>query len=292
MAGLEGATGNLGVIPYFVLGAYLVLLLVFGIVGYLKSTDSEEDYYLAGRSQGWIVSSLTIMATFFSSFALLGAPGMVYREGVVFALFSLNVPLAGAAVYILGSKISRLGRARGYVTPGDMIAEYYGSRVALRLLAALIGILYAVPYVVMQIKAGGYLSQQMFPGENSFQIGCVLLSLVTMFYIMIGGMRSVAWSDVVQGLLLVGGMLVAGVATVAVLGGPAGFSQKIASFLEGFSDHTSLTALTGVFPEQYSCTSRAKIDLHINLIKISFGILNKHCFLSLTTLFKMARFHA
>ena len=55
--------------------AYLVLLLVLGYVGYRRSVVSEEDYYLAGRSQGWIVSSLTIMATFFSSFALLGEPG-------------------------------------------------------------------------------------------------------------------------------------------------------------------------------------------------------------------------
>ncbi len=35
----------------------------------------KEDYYLAGRNQGWVVSSLTIMATFFSSFGMLGAPG-------------------------------------------------------------------------------------------------------------------------------------------------------------------------------------------------------------------------
>ncbi|MBT5831027.1 MAG: hypothetical protein HOH77_12640, partial [Candidatus Latescibacteria bacterium] len=92
---------GLGYIPHVILGFYLVMLLVFGLRGYRQSQDTEEDYYLAGRGQGWVVSSLTIMATFFSSFALLGAPGMVYRDGVVFALFSLNVPVAGVAVYIL-----------------------------------------------------------------------------------------------------------------------------------------------------------------------------------------------
>ena len=88
-----------GSIPYIVVGLYLLMLLVFGYLGYRRSVSNEEDYYLAGRSQGWTVTSLTIMATFFSSFALLGAPGMVYRDGVVFALFSLNVPVAGAAIY-------------------------------------------------------------------------------------------------------------------------------------------------------------------------------------------------
>jgi SSS family solute:Na+ symporter len=224
---LAQATQDLGSMPHVIVGLYLLMLLVFGIVGYLKSTNSEEDYYLAGRGQGWLVSALTIMATFFSSFALLGAPGMVYREGLIFALFSLNVPMAGAAVYFLGSRIRKVGRAKGYVTPADMIAEYYDSPVALRLLVALIGCLYAIPYVVMQIKAGGLLADEMFPGAHSFEWGCVNLAVITMLYIMIGGMRSVAWTDVVQGLLLMGGMLVAGFATVAALGGIGGFFESV-----------------------------------------------------------------
>jgi SSS family solute:Na+ symporter len=153
---------------------------------------------------------------------------MVYRDGVVFALFSLNVPLAGAAVYILGSRIRSIGRKHGYLTPGEMIAAHYKSPVALRLLVALIGVLYTLPYVVIQIQAGGILSQQMFPGADAFETGAVLLAIVTMLYIMIGGMRSVAWTDVVQGLLLVGGMLLGGIAVVAILGGPVSFFKALA----------------------------------------------------------------
>jgi len=224
------AAGNLGNIPYVVLGCYLVLLLVLGIVGWQKSSGSEEDYYLAGRQQGWVVSSLTIMATFFSSFALLGAPGLVYKEGVALALFSLNVPVAGLAVYLLGSRIWKLGRRFGYVTPGDMVADYYGSRVSLRLLVAISGVLYVIPYVVMQIQAGGLLSQKMF-GEENFALGAILLAGITTLYIMIGGMRSVAWTDVIQGLLLIFGMLVCGGAMLMLFDGPAGFSEAIVTKL-------------------------------------------------------------
>ncbi|MFT4588707.1 MAG: SSS family solute:Na+ symporter [Candidatus Binatia bacterium] len=223
----QAAVDQLGSVKYVVLGAYLLMLLAFGVAGYRKSQNTEEDYYLAGRGQGWIVSSLTIMATFFSSFALLGAPGMVYREGVIFALFSLNVPLSGASIYFLGARIGRIGRAKGYVTPADMICGYYGESKALRLLVALIGALYAVPYVIMQIKAGGILSESMF-GEGAYVPGATILAVITMVYIMIGGMRSVAWTDVVQGLLLVGGMLLAGLATVAALGGFSAFFAAIA----------------------------------------------------------------
>ena len=242
------ATTDLGLLPHFCLAGYLLFLLGIGLWGFSKRQAGEEDYYLAGRGQGWMLSSLTIMATFFSSAAMLGAPGMVYKEGVVFALFALNVPLSGAMIYVLGNRIRELGRLHGHVTPADLICSHYGSPVALRCLVALIGFLYAVPYVVIQIQAGGIISSQLFGGEHAFEIGACLLSLVTMLYIMIGGMRSVAWTDALQGTLLMGGMLLAGAAAVAALGGPSAFFAKVAEL-----PRTSLTVpgTTGSFtPEK------------------------------------------
>ncbi|MCS5627912.1 MAG: hypothetical protein NZ935_10035, partial [Planctomycetes bacterium] len=132
---------------------YLCLLLALGALGFIKSRNTEEDYYLAGRNQGWIVSALTIMATFFSSFAFLGQPGLVYKEGAAFALFALNVPVAALVVYLVGRKVSAAGRLQGYVTPADMICGHYGNSAFLRILVALVGFLYAVPYVVIQLDA-------------------------------------------------------------------------------------------------------------------------------------------
>ena len=222
------ARTDLGLLPHFCLAGYLLFLLGIGLWGFRKRQAGEEDYYLAGRGQGWLISSLTIMATFFSSAAMLGAPGMVYKEGVVFALFALNVPLSGAVIYLLGNRIRELGHTHGHVTPADLICSHYGSPVALRCLVALIGFLYAVPYVVIQIQAGGIISSRLFGGEHAFEIGACLLSLVTMLYIMIGGMRSVAWTDALQGALLMSGMLLAGAAAVAALGGPSAFFAKVA----------------------------------------------------------------
>jgi len=216
-------------VALWILGLYLLMLLVIGYHSYRRGVSSEEDYYLAGREQGWIVSSLTIMATFFSSFALLGVPGMVYKEGVVVALFALNVPVAGMAVYVFGSRIHRLGKAKGCVTPADLVSDYYQSPVGIPVVMAVVGFLFAVPYVVMQMNAGGIISQIIFPQvPNAFEIGTVALAIITMVYIMVGGMRSVGWTDVIQGALLIGGMLLAGFATVWALGGVGDFFAKVA----------------------------------------------------------------
>ena len=48
-----------------------------------------------------------------------------------------------------------------------------------------------------------------------------------MLYVLIGGMRSVAWTDVIQGVLLLSGMLIAGLATVMAMGGVGEFFTKV-----------------------------------------------------------------
>ena len=59
------SNADLGNTPTIVLVIYLIILFGLGVLGYIKSKGTEEDYYLAGRGQGLLVTSLTIMATFF-----------------------------------------------------------------------------------------------------------------------------------------------------------------------------------------------------------------------------------
>ena len=210
-----------------VLGLYLLALVVLGWIGYRRGANDEEDYFLAGRTQNWWVTSISIMATFFSAFALLGAPGMVYREGVAFALFSLNLPIAGLAIYALGSRIWRIGKTFGYITPADLICGYYGGQKTLRLLVSLTAFLWVIPYIMMQFQAGGLVWSRLFPGMYAFEQGTILLAAITAIYVLVGGMRSIAWSDVLQGLLLMGGMLLGGIAILTLTGGPANFGRKL-----------------------------------------------------------------
>ena len=229
-------TADMGYLPHILLGIYMLVLVWLCYLGYKKGQATEVDYYLAGRGQGPVVTSLTIMATMFSSAALLGIPGTVYRDGLAFVPFALNLTVGGIGIYLLGSRIHKLGKARGYVTPADLIGDYYQG-TTIRLLATFTGAMYVLPYVIMQIKAGGYLAEQLFPGAqpvtfmgeqfDMFRIGVWALSLLTTAYVLIGGMRSVAWTDVIQGFLLLTGMLVAGLATVLYFQKNGGFFNAV-----------------------------------------------------------------
>lgn len=230
---------GLGTVAYVVLGLYLVMLLGLGLMGLIRGKATEEDYYLAGRGQGLLVTALTIMATYFSGFAMLTFPGWVYQWGIAPMLLALNLPVAGAAIYVIGDKVRRIGAARGFVTPSDLVADYFDGSGILRTLVAVVGMLYVIPYVIIQIKAGGHLAEALFTGVDSVHVlgmeltvydaGATALSIVTMIYVLVGGMRSVAWTDVVQGLLLLSAMILSGYAIIAVMGGPAGFFQQVST---------------------------------------------------------------
>jgi len=86
-----------------------------------------------------------------------------------------------------------------------------------------------IPYVVVQIRAGGHLAEQMFPRSEPlafagatiplFELGACALAVIMTLYVLVGGMRSVALTDVVQGILLLLGMLVSGAAILVAFGG-------------------------------------------------------------------------
>ena len=229
-------------IPHITLGVYLVALLGLGIAGFIRARSQEDDFYLAGRQQGLLTTSMTIMATFFSGVALLKFPGWVYEAGIGPMFLALNLPVAGCAIYLIGNRIRKRAAKHGFVTPAEMIAEHYSGNTTLRLLIALLGFLYVMPYVMIQIKAGGELAESMFAGTESiaflgrdwkmYDAGTGLLAFITMVYVLVGGMRSVAWTDVLQGMLLLSGMLLGAVMVVHAMGGVSSFFQKI-SALDG-----------------------------------------------------------
>ncbi len=235
--------------PLIVIFIYIFITFVIGLVAWWRGRVTASDFYIAGRSQGFIVTALAIMATFFSSFAMLGAPGMLYKGGIGFVFFMLNVPICGALIWVLGKPLWALGKRFGYITPSDLVADYYKSDT-LRVLVSILGIIYVIPYAVIQFQGGGYLfdvitqtsdvhlgwfhlsGRQVTIGSyttSSFIAGAVFLASVTMIYTIMGGMRAVCWTNVFQGGLLVIGMLLGGVVTVYILGGVTGLFEQVAA---------------------------------------------------------------
>ncbi len=205
--------------------AYLICSVLVGIAAHRGGNNTAEDYFLAGRSVSWLHLGLTFFATWFSTFAFLGAPGFFYKKGVTWFFtmgsFCLLAPLLG---WFIGRRIWLLGRNRGYVTPADLLADRLRSE-RLRPLVALICILSLIPYSLIQIVGIGKVLAVGTAGTIPYWCGVVLAVSATAIYTFIGGVRAIVWTDFIQGILFL---------AILVLGAAVAYSMS-GGLVEGFS---------------------------------------------------------
>lgn len=179
--------------------AYLVVSLVLGAVAGRYTRVDLEDFLLYGRKAGFVVLYLTVVATYHSAFAFLGSGGFFYTHGIGFWAAGTWTVLVGAITYVLGTRIWALGKAFGYMTPADMLADFYESE-AVRVVVALVSVLFTILYIQVQAQGLGYIIEVASGGRISFALGTFVLLAVAAAYLMAGGLRAVYWTDVLQGI--------------------------------------------------------------------------------------------
>jgi len=178
---------------------YLLATIALGVVANRRMTVDLEDFLLYGRKAGVVVLYLTVVASFHSAFAFLGSGGFFYTHGVGFWVAGTWTVLVGAITYVLGTRIWALGKAFGYITPADMLADFYESE-AVRAAVAIVSVVFTILYIQVQAQGLGYIINVASDGHISFEIGTLVLLAVAAAYLMAGGLRAVYWTDVIQGV--------------------------------------------------------------------------------------------
>lgn len=192
------------------IGAYLLSLLLIGWVGYrARQENSLKDFYLAGQGFGVIVLVLTLYATQYSGNTLFGFTGKTYRVGYSWVM-SLHFMTAIIVCYLLfAPRLHWLAKKNGYVTPADYLYHRYRSK-AIIILATLIMVVGLGNYLLAQLMAMGRAMQGLATvrPDEAYQYGVILLALIMVVYGTLGGLRAVAWTDVIQGAILMAGFAI------------------------------------------------------------------------------------
>ena len=204
---------------YFILIAYLSLTFLSSLTGSKEESNSPESYFLAGRSVSTLVLIFTLAATTFSAFFFLGFAGDAYRYGFSFyAFMSFGTALAALSFYLIGNKAWRLGKEEGYITPVEMIFGLSQNRF-LSNVYLIVFLVFTFPYIALQPIGAGYIMEELTDGQIPFIWGAAGLTLFIIVYVFLGGMRSVARTDVKQGVLMFVLMLAALIIIVSQVGG-------------------------------------------------------------------------
>lgn len=187
---------------------YLLSLIGVGIIGLLKSKEnSMQDFYLGGAGFGVTILFLTMYATQYSGNSLIGFAGSAYRNGWFF-LVSVTFMIAIVGGYMLyAPKLYILSQKYKFITVGDYIRHRYNHKL-LTSLVVIIGILALSNYMLTNLKAIGYILTYVTGGSIGFAEGIIVMAIIMVIYETLGGMRSVAWTDAIQGILLLFGVLI------------------------------------------------------------------------------------
>ena len=214
-------------ILYLVIATYLLVTLGVGITSYRQQRNTPEDYFLAERNISPFVLFFTLMATNFSAFTFLGLSGEGNRIGIsYYAMIAFGTALVALSFYVIGYKVWLIGKEKGLITPSELIEDRLGSKT-LKLLFLAVMVIFTLPYLTLQPIAAGYLLENLTNGEISYFAGATFLTFAIVVYVFMGGMRSVAYTDVLQGILMFVLLIVAMLTIAHNLGGFAEANRTV-----------------------------------------------------------------
>ncbi len=201
-----------------VIGVFALVGITIALRAARVNQGTVRDYYLGGRAVGGVVAGLSYAATTYSAFMLIVLTGLTYRGGIGALGFELIYFAGLSLLVIFAPRFWLVAKRWGFVSPAEMIGARYGSRTVARVMAG-ISLLFLLPYCTTQMAGIGLLLSGVTGGEISLFQAVAVGAALALFWAVVAGLRSVAWTDAALSLVMVlSGILAVGFA-ISALGG-------------------------------------------------------------------------
>ena len=209
-----------------VLIIYLGVLFALAIWG-RRETHTLSGFYLAGKKLPFWVVAFSTNATGESGWLLLGLSGMGYLYGAqVYWVVVGQMIGIGASWWLMSRRLKKLGDETDSITVPDVLAAKLTDKWhLLRGAAVLIIVVMVTTYVTAQMVATGKAFSE-FLGMN-YETGVIVGSVIIIAYTFVGGYKAVSYTDVVQGVLMLLGLIAVPVAAIIASGGWDGVTESL-----------------------------------------------------------------
>lgn len=212
---------SLGTGVWVCMGLYLFSLLMCGFVPWVRNkgwrrntagpaqgeADGVSKHFIAGGTLGFFVTPLTLFATLFSGVSLVGIPSEASVRGFYALRWGIAVIPRTLGLMLMGPRMRRWSDYRGgYMTGCDVLSDRFRDG-ELRAISAIIQMFAAFLYVLAQFVAIGASVFALTNGNVSRVWGAAGLAVIMYLYEALGGMKAVAWTDVIQGCALLMGFV-------------------------------------------------------------------------------------
>lgn len=210
---------------------YLAVMIVISVVK-SRRVKTQDDFMVAGRGVTAAFLVGTLVCTWIGSGSLFGGAGRAFREGFSALWMSAGAWVGIAIVFFLAPRVRRIAK---YTVPDILELRYTPAARVLGTLAIIIAYLTIAGY---QFIGGGRLLN-ILTGIDPFWGQAIVCGLVIV-YTVLAGMRSIVALDLLNGLLITGGILVAAPFALAAAGG---WDQLTATLP---ATHFTVTGATGI----------------------------------------------
>ena len=189
----------------------IVLIGVLGFAGRRKPAADLSEWAVGGRNFGAVSMWFLQAGEVFTTFTFLGMAGLAFSGGVA-ALYALPyIPIGYMVLFFLAKRLWSLGKERGYLTQGDYLEDRYDSKL-LGTVAAVLGVVFVLPYLQLQITGLGLIVQLVTGNSSSGTLSMIIGSVLVVAFVLWAGLHGVAmtsyFKDVVM-LIVLGVLLVA-----------------------------------------------------------------------------------
>lgn len=212
-------------VTFFV--AYLILVT---FVAWWSSRGAgngaaDVEYYLGGHSTPTVVLAFSYVTSSVSAAAFMGDPGVMSTIGWPYYWVVIGViPGLILPAVLLMRRLRMQADKLGSLTIPEYLGQRYNSKALQLIIAGVISVFYIFP-LVAQFKGGAILLES-FTGI-SFDTGLFIITAIIIFYVIAGGLRSVAWTDFVQGFPMLIISIALLVVSLQAVGGFSGLEDKL-----------------------------------------------------------------
>ena len=211
--------------------AYFVFLIVVGIWA-SKKIKSFEGYIVAGRDLGFWMFTILVIASCMSGMTILGSSGLGFIAGWPSIWEQIFVPLSCALTILLfGTKLHRIAAKKGYLTLQDYLAHRFESPRLIRGLSGFAVFSVTLIYLVGQYTAVGITLQRVLHLDYSYSV--IIGAVIVTFYVFLGGLYAVSWTSMVQGIVLILGVLIVAPVIILKAGGLTHINETMAAIDPG-----------------------------------------------------------
>ncbi len=237
----------------------LYTLAVFGLAALssqlLKNRSFLNEYFLGSRSLGVWALALTFAATSASGGSFTGFPSLIYLHGWVLALWIGSYMIFPICTMgLLGKRINQVARKTGAITVPDILRDRF-QNPQFSILATFLIVFFTCVNLVAQFKAGSMILQTLL-GDNEFyqwarsSTGLLLTSnsllsgldpgyvlclltfgIAVIIYTTWGGFHAVVWTDVMQGVVMVLGVVIMLPLAISQVGGLKSSTEQLAAMI-------------------------------------------------------------